>query len=75
MGKVVLYEHHGVTVCVDKELKGKHREHCLCFRCGRFHPGKPEGNCENANLLFAVCIKCDMVTPVYECPLFLPKSS
>jgi hypothetical protein len=64
------YEHHGAMVFVDSDLRGKHREHCLCFKCGRFNPGIPEANCPTANLLYAVCIKCDITTPVYECPDF-----
>ena len=27
------YDHHGKSVAVRTELKGKHREHCLCFVC------------------------------------------
>ena len=73
MGQIIQYVHHGATVCVDEELKGKHRSHCLCFRCKRFNPGVPETNCSTANLLYAVCIRCDVVTPVYECPLFEEK--
>ena len=62
------YVHHGREVSVMSELKGKHWEHCLCHICGKFNPGAPETNCPNANLLYAVCLKCDMTTPVYECP-------
>ena len=29
---IVKYEHHGTEVSVKSELKGKHREHCLCFQ-------------------------------------------
>jgi hypothetical protein len=64
------YEHHGVAVWVRKDLKGKHREHCLCFSCANFKPGTPEGNCPKANLNYAVCIAEGMTLPVYECPDF-----
>ena len=64
------YGHHGTVVYVDKELKGKHREHCLCWNCYYFKPGVPETNCPIANLLYAVCLAHDLVTPVYECPKF-----
>ena len=34
------YIHHGAEVTVQSHLKGKHREHCLCFQgCSKF----PEG--------------------------------
>ena len=67
------YLHHGWNVTVRSDLKGKHREHCLCFQCARFHPGPPEKTCSRANLLYAVCVQTGMVTPVYECPKFEPK--
>lgn len=37
--KVIEYEHHGTKVKVREDLKGKHRENCLCFRCGVFEIG------------------------------------
>ena len=30
------YVHHGTKVAVQTELKGKHRDHCLCYLCGSF---------------------------------------
>ncbi len=68
------FEHHGRLVWADTELKGKHREHCLCFQCEEFNPGMPETNCQIANLNYAVCIATGITTPVYECPKFDPKA-
>ena len=62
-------------VWVKKDLKGKHREHCLCFDCDLFHPN-PEGreeNCPIANELYDFCVKHGMTTPVWECPNFIQK--
>lgn len=70
MGDIIRYEHHGAEVCVDEDLKGKHRSHCLCFRCAKFCPENREKSCPRANLLYAYCVAFDMVTPVYECPEF-----
>lgn len=70
MGKIVGYLHHGSYVYVDEELKGKHREHCLCWRCKKFAPGEHKINCPLANLNFANCQLNNMVLPVYECPRF-----
>lgn len=70
MGKKIQYLHHGVLVWVDEELRGKNREHCLCFTCESFKPGAPEGNCPIANLNYAVCLAHNMVLPVYECPVY-----
>ena len=62
------YEHHGVIVKVRPELKGKHREYCLCFSgCKNFKPNTPE-NCLIAQALFENCVKFNVTTPVWECP-------
>jgi len=74
---IEIYKHHGREVCVRMDLKGKHREFCLCQTgpggidprpCHKFNPGAPETNCPKANLLYAVCIETGMTTPVFECP-------
>ncbi len=64
------YVHHGKYVAVDSALKGKHREHCLCYKCVRFVPSDPVRNCHIAQELFEKCVQYDLVTPVYECPIF-----
>jgi hypothetical protein len=73
MGKIVEYIHHEAMVNVDEDLKGKHREHCLCWRCSEFHPEDRENNCDIANLLYAVNVACGITTPVYECPIYMFK--
>ena len=74
MGKIVKYIHHGAEVSVDEDLKGKHRDMCLCFRCDNFKPDDRLGNCRIANLNFAMCVAFDLVTPVIECPEFVEAS-
>ena len=69
MGNITVYEHHGFMVVVDEELKGKHRQHCLCFRCEYFVPNQ-KINCQIAQRLFKICQKFGLVTPVYECSMF-----
>lgn len=69
MGIIDRYYHHGEYVAVDLDLKGKHREHCLCFRCPRFKPDTPE-NCDIAELLFRIDVLFHLVTPVWECAKF-----
>jgi hypothetical protein len=57
-------------VFVQKDLQGKHKDHCLCYRgCKKFKPGK-RGHCKIARKLFMLCIVHNMVTPVWECPYF-----
>lgn len=63
------YNHHGKDVWVNSALKGKHRNHCLCFSCDKFMPGKVE-NCHIAKRVYANCVEFDLVTPIYECPEF-----
>lgn len=70
MTKYECYVHHSNLVFVRRDLKGKHREHCLCHSCAKFNPGSPT-NCSKANLLYAVCVAFGLVTPVWECPDFL----
>lgn len=66
----VQYDHHGTRVWVRDALKGQHRSHCLCYSCTKFKPGQPD-NCPLAQGLYDLCVKNDMVTPVWECPQFV----
>lgn len=70
-----LYEHHGERVWVKSDLRGKHREHCLCHSCGKLKIGDRENSCWIATLLFSLCILQNIVTPVWECPKFSPKEN
>jgi len=67
---IVKYIHHAVEVSVFKELKGKHREHCLCWaHCVFFIPGT-DANCPLAQELFELDVRTGMTTPVFECPKY-----
>lgn len=65
------YEHHGRQVHVISALKGKHREHCLCFQCDRFKPGEDD-HCPIARLNYQMCVDHGLVSPVYECASYEP---
>ena len=67
------YVHFEDEVWVRSELKGKHREHCLCHSCAHFTPEDRGGNCVIANTLYCLCVELDLVTPVWECPHFVEK--
>lgn len=69
--KFISYNHYGSLNFVREDLKGSHREVCLCYDCTKFKPGTPEDNCPIANLIYAVCIAMNVVTPVFECPAFV----
>jgi hypothetical protein len=71
-GKYEKYEHHKKEVWVKKELKGTHRECCLCFDCENFHPFEIT-NCHIAQANFELCKKFNTVQPVFECPEFKEK--
>lgn len=71
---VEYYKHHGEkSVAVFSEVKGKHREHCLCYECEKMKKGGAEGQCEIAQAVYDNCVKYDLVSPVYECPEFKEK--
>lgn len=68
--KVIRYEHYGANVAVYDELKGRHREHCLCYHpCIKFNPNTPE-NCPIAQAVYENCVKFNIVTPMWECKEF-----
>lgn len=68
--KVVQYTHRGNRVFARKDLKGKHREHCLCYSCACFSPADIASNCPIANDISHLCTTYGIATPVYECPDF-----
>ena len=72
MSKYQRYEHHGAQMVVRKDLKGKHREYCLCYDCRYFNSVDRGGSCPTANLLYTVCVTQQLVTPVWECIKFMP---
>ena len=66
---ITKYIHHN-EVFVQEHLKGRHREHCLCFLgCTLFKPNTPE-NCEIAQAVYNNCTKFGITTPMWECPKF-----
>jgi len=70
MAQFETYTHHGAQVAVRSDLKGQHRDYCLCHRCLRLNLDDPARKCKKANLLYAFCVAFDMTTPVWECPDF-----
>ena len=66
---IIQYKHHGVNVHVREDLQGKHRDHCLCYRCARFHPNDPV-NCRLAAFIYAACRLLHVTLPVWECAVF-----
>jgi len=75
MGKIIKYDHHGKEVFVDEDLKGKHREHCLCHKCNKLDVTDPIKNCKIAQTNFLICCEYNITTPVYECSAFEEKKS
>lgn len=67
--KTEKYIHHNVTVTVNSELKGRHKEICLCHRCVHFQPNT-EANCPIAQKNYEMDVQYNLVTPVIECPYF-----
>jgi len=67
------YNHHGDEVYVNVELKGKHRDYCLCHDCEYLNTVERSENCPIANAIYENCVKYSVVTPVFECPDFEEK--
>lgn len=65
-----IHHHEEKPVWVRKILKGRHREHCLCHSCKKFHPEDREENCDLANKVFKLCVEEELVLPVWECSKF-----
>ena len=74
---IIQYEHHGKMVYVKKKLKGRHKNSCLCYMCEEFTPNDFAGdvslNCPISQQVYELCVKEDLVLPVWECPSFRPK--
>ena len=76
------YTHHGRRVWVRKDLRGKHRDHCLCWQCKKFTirdlliagetptDRERDDSCPIANMLYRIAFRENLVIPVYECPDF-----
>lgn len=64
------YNHHGNDVCVRRDLKGRHREHCLCYDCDEFSGEDRVSNCPISNVVYAICVAFGIVSPIWECPKF-----
>ena len=73
MSTIIRYLHHGLKVYVDEALQGKHREHCLCYKCEKFNPLDRHINCRIANALYDFDVQQALVTPVWECVVFVEK--
>jgi hypothetical protein len=67
-----IYEHHDTMMVVKADLKGKHREHCLCYSCDKFNPDTLV-NCHKAQQIYELCVDLKVVTPVWECSNFHPQ--
>jgi len=67
--RYVRYRHHNAMNWVREDLKGQHRDYCLCYDCKNFRP-KCQNNCPVAQTLYTICVDHNMVTPVWECPGF-----
>ena len=66
--KIIKYEHYDRDVFVQEHLKGKHKEHCLCYQnCIHFKPSDPY-NCPTAEKVFRLCVDHGLTLPVWECP-------
>jgi hypothetical protein len=71
--KYTEYLHHNSLVTVRSDLKGKHREFCLCHSCAHLNLKDRNKNCEIATAFFALCVLTGCTTPIWECVRFEEK--
>lgn len=64
------YDHNGRQVWVRTNLLGRHKDHCLCFRCKKLNLVDKDKSCPVASILYAFNVAHNIVTPVWECPNF-----
>ena len=64
------YNHHGTEVSVQSHLRGRHREHCLCFQDCKFFKPATDDNCEIAQANYELCVKYGTTQPMWECPKY-----
>jgi len=68
------YVHRGFHVAVRTDLRGQHRDYCLCESCTKMKPGTPD-HCPLARAVEQNCQQFGLVTPVWQCPDFEEHSS
>lgn len=73
MATYVRYEHHGHEVSVREDLKGLHREYCLCWHCQRLSFDE-ETNCPVAQEVYRLCCQHGLTLVMWECPQFVDAS-
>ena len=56
----VKYEHHGTEVSVRENLKGLHRDHCLCHSCSKFIDSSDK--CKIAEATYKNCVEFGITT-------------
>jgi len=66
--KIEKFFHHRDTWGFQ-ELRGKHREVCLCWSCKKFRPEHSD-NCFIAESVFNLNKTHGITTPVLECSVF-----
>lgn len=69
--EIIHYLHHNKIVAVRKDLKGRHREFCICYQCEKLNIDDPESNCKIAEALYGFDKLTGTTTPVFECPEFV----
>lgn len=67
----IRYRHHNL-MWGRTDLRGTHREHCICYECNNFQPDSKTDNCPIAQGLYEYDQRHGVTTPVFECAHFKP---
>jgi len=67
--KIIKYEHFGNEVSVMEDMKGKHKDFCLCYKCSKLKPDEAD-NCKLAQLVYDLCRLSGSTLVMWECKEF-----
>ena len=59
-----------VRTWVRKDLKGRQKEHCMCWNCRKFMPETDHKGCSIIREVLKLASINNIVLPVWECAVF-----
>lgn len=67
------YERNGKKAWVRSDLKGRHKEFCMCWDCKKFTPDTEDKGCPIIKQVLDTAAHHNIVLPVWECGVFAAK--
>jgi hypothetical protein len=66
-------ERYGQMVWENEQFEDQRRDNCLCFRCARMNPGKPD-HCEAAAKFYEICKAYGCAFILTRCAAWRPRT-